>query len=94
MVQLILGSSSVARRKILADMGYEFITMSADIDEKGIRKEKPEDLVMALAEAKADAIISKLQNGEPQENDAISTLLVSADTVVVYEGMVRGETIW
>nr|GLL18179.1 maf-like protein DDB_G0281937 [Ipomoea trifida] len=70
-------------------MGYEFITMSADIDEKGIRREKPEDLVMALAEAKGDAIISKLQNGEPQENDAIPTLLVSADTVVVYEGMVR-----
>nr|GMC47933.1 maf-like protein DDB_G0281937 isoform X2 [Ipomoea batatas] len=87
--KLILGSSSVARRKIVADMGYEFITMSADIDEKGIRKEKPEDLVMALAEAKADAIISKLQNGETQENDAIPTLLVSADTVVVYEGMVR-----
>lgn len=25
---------------------------TADIDEKGIRREKPEDLVMALAEAK------------------------------------------
>ncbi|KAA3453627.1 maf-like protein isoform X2 [Gossypium australe] len=33
-------------------MGYEFSLMSADIDEKGIRKEKPEELVMALAEAK------------------------------------------
>ncbi|XP_060199693.1 uncharacterized protein LOC132628025 isoform X7 [Lycium barbarum] len=50
--KLILGSSSTARRKILADMGYHFTTMSADIDEKAIRKEKPEDLVMALAEAK------------------------------------------
>ncbi|KAL0432417.1 UNVERIFIED_CONTAM: 7-methyl-GTP pyrophosphatase [Sesamum latifolium] len=50
--KIILGSSSVARKKILADMGFEFTTMSADIDEKAIRKEKPEDLVMALAEAK------------------------------------------
>ncbi|CAN4122852.1 unnamed protein product [Withania somnifera] len=50
--KLILGSSSTARRKILTDMGYQFATMSADIDEKAIRKEKPEDLVMALAEAK------------------------------------------
>ncbi|THF94293.1 hypothetical protein TEA_020508 [Camellia sinensis var. sinensis] len=50
--KIILGSSSVARRKVLAEMGYDFTIMSADIDEKSIRKEKPEELVMALAEAK------------------------------------------
>ncbi|XP_016460733.1 uncharacterized protein LOC107784166 isoform X1 [Nicotiana tabacum] len=78
--KLILGSSSTARRKILADMGYQFTTMSADIDEKAIRKEKPEDLVMALAEAKADAIISKFRNTENLEKDSNPTLLVAADT--------------
>lgn len=30
----------------------DFELQTADIDEKSIRKEKPEDLVMALAEAK------------------------------------------
>ncbi|XP_060199687.1 uncharacterized protein LOC132628025 isoform X2 [Lycium barbarum] len=78
--KLILGSSSTARRKILADMGYHFTTMSADIDEKAIRKEKPEDLVMALAEAKADAIISKFRNTENLEKDVNPTILVAADT--------------
>ncbi|CAA2955059.1 maf DDB_G0281937 isoform X2 [Olea europaea subsp. europaea] len=87
--KIILGSSSIARKMILSEMGYEFTTMSADIDEKAIRKEKPEDLVMALAEAKADAIASKLQNIENQENDGKPTVLVAADTVVVYEGMIR-----
>ncbi|KAL3340934.1 hypothetical protein AABB24_029210 [Solanum stoloniferum] len=87
--KLILGSSSTARKKILGDMGYEFTTMSADIDEKAIRKEKPEDLVMALAEAKADAIISKFRKTEYLENDVNPTILVAADTVVVYEGVVR-----
>ncbi|XP_055836244.1 uncharacterized protein LOC129904690 isoform X2 [Solanum dulcamara] len=87
--KLILGSSSTARRKILADMGYQFTTMSADIDEKAIRKEKPEDLVMALAEAKADAIISKFRKTENLEKDVNPTILVAADTVVVYEGVVR-----
>ncbi|KAL2513022.1 Maf-like protein [Abeliophyllum distichum] len=87
--KIILGSSSIARKKILSEMGYQFTTMSADIDEKAIRKEKPEDLVMALAEAKADAIASKLQNIENQENDGKPTLLVAADTVVVYQGMIR-----
>ncbi|KAH0759268.1 hypothetical protein KY290_022761 [Solanum tuberosum] len=78
--KLILGSSSAARKKILGDMGYEFTTMSADIDEKAIRKEKPEDLVMALAEAKADAIISNFRKIENLEKDVNPTILVAADT--------------
>ncbi|XP_055836245.1 uncharacterized protein LOC129904690 isoform X3 [Solanum dulcamara] len=86
--KLILGSSSTARRKILADMGYQFTTMSADIDEKAIRKEKPEDLVMALAEAKAEAIIPRVSIGE-SEGAAEPTLLITCDQVVVYEGVVR-----
>ncbi|KAK4387516.1 7-methyl-GTP pyrophosphatase [Sesamum angolense] len=71
--KIILGSSSVARKKILADMGFEFTTVSADIDEKAIRKEKPEDL--------ANAIVGKLKNVENQEKDAKSTLVIAADTV-------------
>ncbi|KMT11277.1 hypothetical protein BVRB_5g109640 [Beta vulgaris subsp. vulgaris] len=78
--KIILGSKSKARREILEQMGYEFTIMTADIDEKAIRKEKPEDLVMALAEAKADAIISKLQIADIQVNDSEPTLLISADT--------------
>lgn len=78
--KIVLGSSSIARRKILAEMGYEFTIMSADIDEKGIRHEKPEELVMALAEAKADAIMSKLQTTEIHEKDGDPTLLIAADT--------------
>ncbi|XP_021901495.1 uncharacterized protein LOC110817320 isoform X2 [Carica papaya] len=71
----------IARRQILADMGYEFTVMIADIDEKCIRKEKPEDLVMALAEAKADAIVSKLQTVNNQELDSEAIFLIAADTV-------------
>ncbi|XP_010254822.1 PREDICTED: maf-like protein DDB_G0281937 isoform X1 [Nelumbo nucifera] len=87
--KIILGSKSLARRNILTEMGYEFTIMTADIDEKGIRKEKPEELVMALAEAKADAIIARLQTAGYQEKDAEPTLLITADTVVVFEGKVR-----
>ncbi|KAG8654658.1 hypothetical protein MANES_05G159100v8 [Manihot esculenta] len=70
-------------------MGYEFEIITADIDEKCIRKEKPEELVMALAEAKVDAIIAKLQADNIQVQDAELTILIAADTVVVYEGAVR-----
>ncbi|XP_062101243.1 uncharacterized protein LOC133807103 isoform X2 [Humulus lupulus] len=87
--KIILGSSSVARRKILAEMGYDFAIMTADIDEKSIRKEIPEELVVALAEAKAEAIISKLESLDNQNKDDNATLLIAADTVVVYEGVIR-----
>ncbi|KAL2333707.1 hypothetical protein Fmac_014920 [Flemingia macrophylla] len=87
--KIILGSSSKARREILAEMGYEFTIMTADIDEKSIRREKPEDLVMTLAEAKADAIAQRLFTGGPLEEDASTTLLITADTVVVYRGIIR-----
>ncbi|XP_031493905.1 uncharacterized protein LOC116259996 isoform X1 [Nymphaea colorata] len=87
--RIILGSKSRARQQILADMGYEFTVMTADIDEKAIRKDNPEELVMALAEAKADAIISKLQASISKEEDAEPALLITADIVVVHGGVIR-----
>ncbi|XP_030513127.1 7-methyl-GTP pyrophosphatase isoform X3 [Rhodamnia argentea] len=86
--KIILGSSSVARRKILAEMGYEFTITTADIDEKAIRKDKPEELVMALAEAKAEAISQKIPLDD-HIKDADPTLLITCDQVVVYGDAVR-----
>ncbi|CAN1835686.1 7-methyl-GTP pyrophosphatase [Linum perenne] len=90
-MKLILGSASISRKTILAEMGYEFSVVTADIDEKAIRKEKPEELVMALAEAKADAIITKLQSINHQEKDdgLEPIILIAADTVVVYDDAIR-----
>ncbi|KAL6843634.1 hypothetical protein ACP4OV_026696 [Aristida adscensionis] len=86
--KIILGSSSPARRGILADMGYEFTAMSADIDEKAIRREKPEELVKALAEAKAEAIRLKLHGHCAPERDQ-PTLLITSDQVMVSKGVIR-----
>ncbi|CAN0905848.1 7-methyl-GTP pyrophosphatase [Linum grandiflorum] len=90
-IKVILGSASIARKAILAEMGYDFTVLTADIDERAIRKEKPEELVMALAEAKADAIIAKLQSNNYQEKNAglEPSILVAADTVVVYDDAIR-----
>ncbi|KAL6637749.1 hypothetical protein ACP70R_025321 [Stipagrostis hirtigluma subsp. patula] len=89
LVKIILGSSSPARREILADMGYEFTVMSADIDEKAIRREKPEELVKALAEAKADAIKLKLHADCALEGELLPTLLITSDQVMVSKGVIR-----
>lgn len=61
-------------------MGYEFTVMSADIDEKGIRMENPEELVMALAEAKASAVVSKLRTIDNLAKDDKQTLVIASDT--------------
>ncbi|KAL1193297.1 hypothetical protein V5N11_016057 [Cardamine amara subsp. amara] len=87
--KLILGSQSMARKRILTEMGYDFTIVTADIDEKAIRKEKPEDLVVAIAEAKTNEIISKLGGENQYVNDSQPTLLITADTVVVYKGVIR-----
>ncbi|CAN1835687.1 7-methyl-GTP pyrophosphatase [Linum perenne] len=87
-MKLILGSASISRKTILAEMGYEFSVVTADIDEKAIRKEKPEELVMALAEAKAKAISQKLPMND-YVKDAEPTLLITSDQVVVYDDAIR-----
>ncbi|BAH95321.1 Os11g0549655 [Oryza sativa Japonica Group] len=87
--KLILGSSSVARKHILAEMGLEFEVMTADIDEKSIRRENPDELVTILAEAKADAIMSRLNISDYQKEGDRPTLLITSDIVVVHEGIIR-----
>ncbi|KAF3320493.1 maf-like protein [Carex littledalei] len=93
--KLILGSSSPARRDILAEMGYHFTVMNPEIDEKVIRIEKPEDLVMALAQAKAEAIKGKLHAKclSKKEEEGEPTLLITSDQVMVNRGMIREKPI-
>jgi septum formation protein len=54
-------------------MGYEFTVIDPNIDEKAIRNDDPVKLVVALAIAKAQAILSKI-------NEA--AILITADQVV------------
>jgi len=57
-------------------------TINPDIDEKAIRHADPAQLVLALAEAKADALMPRLQNEE-------ACLVITSDQVIVYEGTIR-----
>lgn len=56
---------------------------TADIDEKAIRRENPEELVVAIAQAKADEIISKLGGQSQFAHDPQPTLLITSDTVLL-----------
>jgi septum formation protein len=61
-------------------MGYGFALMPAHIDERAIRSEDPGALTLALAHAKADALLPQIH---------APTLLITTDQVVVWWGTIR-----
>lgn len=88
-LQVTLGSSSKWRRQLVKSRfpGLEFSTASADIDETAVTAgyadrgtADPEVLTLALAHAKADAILPKLSTG---------TLLITSDQVLSFKGTIR-----
>src|SRR5262249_56962971 len=79
-MHIILGSQSLGRRELLSAMGYVFAVMPAHIDERAIRSADPGALTLALAHAKADALLPQIH--EP-------ALLITADQVVVWRGTIR-----
>lgn len=78
-LKLILGSSSPWRRRIMDEMGLKYEVVRPDIDEKTIRDDDPERLVLALAKAKSAAVRAKV--GEP-------AVIITSDQVVTCAGRV------
>ena len=64
----------------MLDLGYEFEVISPDIDEKAIRHENPENLTLAIAEAKNRAVRARLD--EP-------AIIITSDQVVICNGLIR-----
>lgn len=79
-MNIILGSKSTSRRQLLKDAHYEFITMSADIDEKAIRSTNFVELPKLLATAKAEALLGKIKK---------NSILITSDQIVVCNGELR-----
>ncbi|KJE96128.1 maf-like protein [Capsaspora owczarzaki ATCC 30864] len=84
---IVLGSSSKWRQRVFREHGYTFTTMTADIDEKAVNagagdrsKADPRALTLAVAGAKAAAILPKLTT---------PCLLITSDQVVAYQGTIR-----
>ncbi|HLD21587.1 MAG TPA: Maf family protein [Patescibacteria group bacterium] len=73
-MHIILGSQSHGRQKILREMGVEFEVMASNIDEKTIRFNDPKQLTLALAHAKAEALLPNISQ---------NAILITSDQVVV-----------
>lgn len=85
-----LGSGSASRHALMKEIIDEYGELmtfmgkvSADIDEKAIRYDDPRQLVLALAHAKADAILEK-ENGFEGEDG----YLITCDQVVLHKGCI------
>jgi septum formation protein len=80
--KIILGSSSPRRKELLAGLGIDFQIRTKDTDEV-YPQELPKGAVpVFLAELKAEAISSTLKDSE---------VLITSDTVVLYENEILGK---
>lgn len=79
-MKVLLASGSPRRKQLLTELGYEVTVVKPDFDETQVTAPDPAALVAALAEGKGRSV--------PPEKD---TLLVAADTVVVFNGRILGK---
>ncbi len=81
-MRLILASTSPRRAQILRDAGLAFSIISSAVDETPIPGEAPNDMVLRLANAKADLVAARSVG---------PAIVIAADTVVVLEGQILGK---
>jgi len=93
---LILGSASFTRKLILTEMGINHELLVRPIDEKNIGnrlKDKPSDLVLKLAIAKANHLLKEIDasisdNDFPLFHREEGWLVLTADQVVTHNGAI------
>ena len=92
---LVLASQSPRRKELLAQLGYQFTTCAADIDESVQANELAEPYVRRLAEQKAQTVFLSLNKAasEPSAmaDSATNYLVLGSDTSVVYQGEILGK---
>jgi len=78
-INIILGSSSSARKYILDNSNIGYIAISPDIDEKEIQHDDPEKLVLEIAKAKTKKLMETLKGQD--------SILITADQVVLFDSV-------
>lgn len=79
---ILLASASPRRAALLEGLGLRFTACPTDFDEESIQESSPARLVLALSAAKA-ALCA--------QNHPDDSLILAADTIVIYKGMVLGK---
>ena len=89
--ELVLGSASPSRTELLATLGYPHRVLPADIDETPHRFELASPYVRRMAASKAEAVVAMLTAGADPDPLTVDTVVLTADTVVVADGMILGK---
>lgn len=92
--RVILGSASPARRRVLRGAGLDPVVVVSDVDEDALLAEltdaSPEQVVIALAAAKADAIVAALPT--PSDDEAgPDAVLLTCDSMLFFDGALSGK---
>jgi septum formation protein len=77
----VLASASPARRRLLQSAGIEAIVRPSDFDESQVQSRNAADLVQILAQGKAAAVATTLQN----------SLILGCDSVLAFNGEIHGK---
>ncbi|MBD2858767.1 septum formation inhibitor Maf [Spongiibacter sp. KMU-158] len=79
---LILASASPRRAELLAQIGYQFEVIPADINERPLEGELAEAYVQRMAKEKAEAIVAGRPKGD---------VVIGSDTSVIVDGDILGK---
>ena len=84
-MRLVLASASPRRAELLRAAGFEFETITVDVDERVRPGEAPRDYVRRLAMEKSARALAGLKTC------ATTTAILAADTAVVVDGTILGK---
>ena len=89
---LVLASASPARRAVLRSAGIEPVVRVSGVDEDAVAASlanpTPDELVAALAEAKALAVLAPVTGSAESAED---TVIVGCDSMLLHDGQVVGK---
>lgn len=85
--RIILASGSPRRKELLSDLGLDFEVKPSNVDEEVIPGETPQEMVLRLSAAKAQAVADTLD--EPADDGYV----IGADSTVVFEGRAIGKPV-
>lgn len=81
--RIVLASGSPRRTELLSDLGLDFEVKPSNVDEEVIPGESPQEMVLRLSIAKAQAVADTLDIG----------YVIGADSTVVFEGRAIGKPV-
>ncbi len=88
---LLLASASLARRRLLEQIGMPHRVMVSGFNEEGITCSEPSEMVKFLSLAKANAVELKLRRFQPHFNAETITSILGCDSAFVFEDEIFGK---